>query len=97
MNLDQLIKMRTRLGVLFQYAALFDDMSVMENVEFPLREHRRDLSVAEWEKIAQTKLASVGLDPKHFHKLPSELSGGMRKRVGLARIFPRRSRPGHPG
>ena len=91
MNLDQLIKMRTRLGVLFQYAALFDDMTVMENVQFPLREHRRDLSSAQWEEIALKKLAAVGMDKKHFHKLPGELSGGMRKRVGLARALALRS------
>ena len=87
MSGDQLIKMRTRLGVLFQYAALFDDMTVMENVVFPLKEHRPELGQPQWEKIAETKLAAVGLDPKHFHKLPGELSGGMRKRVGLARAL----------
>jgi phospholipid/cholesterol/gamma-HCH transport system ATP-binding protein len=87
MNMDQLIKMRTRLGVLFQYAALFDDMTVMENVTFPLREHRPGMKQAEMEEIAAKKLAQVGLDPKHFHKLPAELSGGMRKRVGLARAL----------
>lgn len=87
MNLDQLIKMRTRLGVLFQYAALFDDMTVMENVIFPLKEHRPKQDPEEWRKVALVKLAAVGLDPKHFHKLPGELSGGMRKRVGLARAL----------
>lgn len=87
MDLDQLIKMRTRLGVLFQYAALFDDMTVMENVVFPLKEHKKQLTAKQWEEIAAGKLAQVGLDPKHFHKLPSELSGGMRKRVGLARAL----------
>jgi len=86
MNMDELIKLRTRLGVLFQYAALFDDMTVMENVTFPLREHRK-MSEAEMEEIAKKKLAQVGMDPKHFHKLPGELSGGMRKRVGLARAL----------
>ena len=87
MSLDDLIKMRTRLGVLFQNAALFDDMSVLENVVFPLKEHRRDLRKSEWERIASEKLALVGMDTKHFAKLPSELSGGMRKRVGLARAL----------
>ena len=87
MNLDQLIKMRTRLGVLFQYAALFDDMTGMENVIFPLKEHRRDLKPYEWEEIAGRKLVAAGLDSKHHHKLPAEMSGGMRKRVGLARAL----------
>lgn len=87
MNLGQLIKMRTRLGVLFQNAALFDDMTVMENVVFPLKEHRPDLSETQWEEIAARKLDSVGLEPKHNNKLPNELSGGMRKRVGLARAL----------
>jgi phospholipid/cholesterol/gamma-HCH transport system ATP-binding protein len=87
MSLDELIKMRTRLGVLFQYAALFDDMDVMENVTFPLREHRSTLSQSQMEEIAVRKLGQVGLDSKHFKKLPGELSGGMRKRVGLARAL----------
>lgn len=87
MSGDDLIKMRTRLGVLFQNAALFDDMTVMDNVTFPLSEHRRDLRPMQREEIAAQKLASVDLESKHFHKLPSELSGGMRKRVGLARAL----------
>lgn len=87
MNQTQLIQMRTRLGVLFQNAALFDDMTVMENVVFPLKEHRPDMGPSEWEKIAAAKLESVGLEAKHYAKLPSELSGGMRKRVGLARAL----------
>jgi len=87
MTMQELIKMRTRLGVLFQYAALFDDMTVMENATFPMKEHRPDLKPKEREDLARTKLAAVGLDPKHFQKLPAELSGGMRKRVGLARAL----------
>ena len=87
MSMSELIKMRTRLGVLFQYAALFDDMTVMDNVVFPMKEHRRELSHEDKETIAKAKLAAVGLDPKHFNKLPAELSGGMRKRVGLARAL----------
>ncbi|HMN70203.1 MAG TPA: ATP-binding cassette domain-containing protein [Bdellovibrionales bacterium] len=87
MPMDELIKMRTRLGVLFQYSALFDDMTVMENVTFPLKEHRSEMPVPAREEIAARRLSQVGLDRKHFHKLPSELSGGMRKRVGLARAL----------
>ncbi len=78
---------RTKFGVLFQYAALFDDMSVIENVVFPLKEHRRDLSRLQRETIAKEKLLQSGLEVKHFNKLPSELSGGMRKRCGLARAL----------
>lgn len=87
MTMDDLIRFRCNLGVLFQYAALFDDMSAIENVCFPLDEHRRQLSKNEKVKIAREKLAASGLDEKHFHKLPGELSGGMRKRVGLARAL----------
>lgn len=84
---EELIQMRTRLGVSFQYSALFDDMTVVENVCFPLKEHRRELGQKKWEEIAHRKLGQVGMEPKHFAKLPSELSGGMRKRVALARAL----------
>lgn len=84
---EKLTEFRTNLGVLFQYAALFDDMSALENVCFPLKEHRRDLKAEEMVEIARKKLKMSGLDPEHYHKLPSELSGGMRKRVGLARAL----------
>jgi len=84
---SDLIKLRCRFGVLFQHAALFDDMTVLENVCFPLREHRRDLRALEVIQIAEKKLQMSGLDPIHFNKLPSELSGGMRKRAGLARAL----------
>ncbi len=84
---EDAFKMRMKFGVLFQYAALFDDMSVLDNVCFPLKEHRRDLSVSQRKQIAYEKLRTVGLDEKHFGKLPSEISGGMRKRCGLARAL----------
>lgn len=87
MSPDELIRMRTKLGVLFQNAALFDDMTVMENVQFPLREHRPDMTLEQLEQVAAAKLETVGLEKKHFAKLPGELSGGMRKRVGLARAL----------
>ncbi len=87
MTKDELTRFRQEFGVLFQSAALFDDMTVLENVCFPLIEHRRELSPAQVEKIAIEKLESVNLDPKHFAKLPSQISGGMQKRTGLARAL----------
>ena len=84
---DQLTKLRQNYGMLFQYAALFDDMTAIENVMFPLKEHRRDMPRSERLQIAKDRLKDSGLDPKHFNKLPAEMSGGMRKRVGLARAL----------
>jgi ABC-type transport system involved in resistance to organic solvents, ATPase component len=71
---------RKKFGMLFQAAALFDSMNVGENVAFPLIEHTR-LPRKEIMKIAEEKLLRVGLK-NVSHKMPSELSGGMRKRVG---------------
>lgn len=87
MDTDQLTHLRQRYGMLFQYAALFDDMSALENVLFPLREHRRQYSKVKMEEVARARLKDAGLDEKHFQKQPSEMSGGMRKRVGLARAL----------
>jgi phospholipid/cholesterol/gamma-HCH transport system ATP-binding protein len=84
---DQMIEMRKKFGVLFQGSALFDDHTVIENVMFPLNEHRRDLRRKERFEIAKARLLSVGIEEKHFSKLPSEISGGMQKRVGLARAI----------
>lgn len=84
---DKLTMFRCNYGVLFQSAALFDDMTVLENVCFPLEEHRRDLTKDQVLQIAQEKLRMVNLDPIHFNKLPSQISGGMQKRTGLARAL----------
>lgn len=84
---DDLTRFRCNFGVLFQSAALFDDLTVLENVCFPLLEHRRHLTKGQVDQIARDKLELVGLDPKHFGKLPSEISGGMQKRTGLARAL----------
>ena len=81
----ELIRIRKKLGFLFQYAALFDSITVSENVAFPLRRHS-NLSQAEIENVVKDKLASVGLE-QHLNKMPDELSGGMKKRVGLARAL----------
>lgn len=87
MSPRDLIQFRCHLGVLFQHAALFDDMTVLENVCFPIKEHRPSMSAGEIIETAKQKLTISGMDAKHFQKLPGELSGGMRKRVGLARAL----------
>ncbi|OFZ19004.1 MAG: ABC transporter ATP-binding protein [Bdellovibrionales bacterium RBG_16_40_8] len=87
MSPEELIDFRCHLGVLFQHAALFDDMTVLENVCFPIIEHRRNWETDAIIETAARKLKDSGMEEKHFHKLPSELSGGQRKRVGLARAL----------
>jgi len=78
-------EVRKKFGMLFQMAALFDSLSVWENVGFSLKQHTK-LSDREIRKIATEKLALVGLKDVE-DKMPSELSGGMKKRVGLARAI----------
>jgi len=77
---------RQNFGMLFQYAALFDSLTAFENTAFPLREFTK-LSEFEIQKQVTELLLSVNLQEIAFNKLPSELSGGMRKRVGLARAL----------
>jgi phospholipid/cholesterol/gamma-HCH transport system ATP-binding protein len=81
----ELNEIRVRFGMLFQEAALFDSMDVFDNIAFPLREHTKR-SEKEIERIVEEKLKHVGL-LRFGDKMPSELSGGMRKRVGLARAL----------
>ncbi len=82
---ETVFRMRKKIGYLFQSGALFDSMNVYENVSFPLREHTK-MSEEEIRRKVQERLYMVGLDPKDvLHLYPDELSGGMRKRVGLAR------------
>jgi phospholipid/cholesterol/gamma-HCH transport system ATP-binding protein len=76
---------RLQFGMLFQNSALFDDMSVFENVAFPLREHTKLKEEEIVEKVRKT-LALLGM-MTDWDKFPNELSGGMRKRVGLARAI----------
>ena len=83
---EALLPIRRRLGYVFQNAALFDSLTVEENVGFPLREHS-DLGEGEIRERALHYLSLVGLDEKVLPLLPSELSGGMRKRVGIARAL----------
>ena len=82
----ELREFRKNFGMLFQYAALFDSMTAHGNVAFPLKEFT-DLSLGEIDQKVAELLISVGIKEESFHKLPSELSGGMRKRVGLARAL----------
>jgi len=82
----ELVQQRIRFGFLFQNAALFDSMTIGQNVAFPIRQHRHptDLEVQE---LVLARLAEVGLPDTVVVKKPAELSGGMRKRVGLARAL----------
>lgn len=82
----ELREFRRHFGMLFQYAALFDSFTAEENVAFPLREFT-SLNNEEILKKVDDLLISVGIKAESFKRLPSELSGGMRKRVGLARAL----------
>ena len=82
---ETVFRMRKKIGYLFQSGALFDSMNVYENVAFPLREHTK-LTESQIRAKVEEKLRLVGLNPAEVLTLyPDELSGGMRKRVGLAR------------
>lgn len=82
----RLAVIRRHFGYLFQEGALFDSMTVGENVAFGL-EYLTDIPKADYPKIVKEKLAMVGLQPEVADLNPSELSGGMRKRVSLARVL----------
>jgi phospholipid/cholesterol/gamma-HCH transport system ATP-binding protein len=86
LNDQELSQQRTRFGFVFQQAALFDSMTIGQNIAFPLRQHRH-LSAAEIESLVRGRLEEVGLPATVVYKKPAELSGGMRKRVGLARAL----------
>ena len=74
------------MGFLFQHAALYDSLTVAGNVSFPLEHHRKDLSKSERNDRVKQLLAEVGLGDG-FDRMPSDISGGMQKRVGLARAL----------
>jgi phospholipid/cholesterol/gamma-HCH transport system ATP-binding protein len=85
LTFTEALEVRQKMGMVFQGAALFDSMTVFENIAYPLREHTK-LNDDEIEQRVREKLQFVDLDPdKVMEQLPSELSGGMRKRVGIAR------------
>lgn len=84
---NELLELRKKIGFLFQSGALFDSMNVYENVAFPLREHT-DMDEESIKKEVYSALEMVALEPERVSKLyPDELSGGMRKRAGLARTI----------
>lgn len=82
----ELLELRMKIGFSFQHSALYDSMSVKENLKFPLVRHRHHLSRAEVDKTVDDVLAAVGL-LETKNQMPSELSGGQRKRIGIARTL----------
>jgi phospholipid/cholesterol/gamma-HCH transport system ATP-binding protein len=85
LTFEEALVVRQKMGMVFQGAALFDSMSVFENVAYPLREHTA-MDEKEIEARVREKLEFVDLEPDHVQdQLPAELSGGMKKRVGIAR------------
>lgn len=85
LSFDDALKVRQKMGMVFQGAALFDSMTVFENIAYPLREHT-ELSEQDIEERVKEKLTFVDLEPdKVMDMMPAELSGGMKKRVGIAR------------
>ena len=81
---NELAALRKKIGFLFQSGALYDSMTIKQNLEFPLKRVRKNLSKKERDEKIEEALENVGLSDT-LHKMPSELSGGMRKRASLAR------------
>lgn len=86
LNMKQLDELRMKIGFLFQSSALYDSMTVKENLEFPLRRIKRDMKENEIVEKIHEVLENVGLADS-LNKMPSQLSGGMRKRISLARTI----------
>jgi phospholipid/cholesterol/gamma-HCH transport system ATP-binding protein len=86
LNLDHLSTIRMTMGFLFQHAALYDSLNVEQNVMFPLQHHRKEMSKSAQRDRVRQLLAEVGMEG-HLEKMPSDISGGMQKRVGLARAL----------
>src|SRR5450432_3644226 len=83
---DELNQFRTRIGFLFQSGALYDSMTVYENLAFPLRHHKKELGKEKLDELIHEVLENVGL-PDSGDMMPAELSGGMSKRISLARTL----------
>ncbi len=86
LNKKELIQLRLKIGFLFQHSALYDSMTVRENLEFPLMRNVRDISQDEMDKAVKEVLEAVGLSDT-ADQMPSELSGGQQKRIGIARTL----------
>ncbi len=86
LNHEQLDELRIKIGFLFQNSALYDSMTVRENLEFPMRRHGFGKSQEEMNELVNEALENVGLLDS-IDKMPADLSGGMRKRIGLARTL----------
>jgi phospholipid/cholesterol/gamma-HCH transport system ATP-binding protein len=86
LSLDELGEIRKKMGFLFQHAALYDSLTVEQNVAFPLLHHKQEMSGNERSERARQLLTEVGLDGQ-YDKMPSDISGGMQKRAGLARAL----------
>jgi phospholipid/cholesterol/gamma-HCH transport system ATP-binding protein len=86
LSLDQLGEIRMKMGFLFQHAALYDSLTVEQNVAFPLVHHKKEMPKSERSDRVKQLLAEVGMEG-HLEKMPSDISGGMQKRVGLARAL----------
>lgn len=86
LKVAELNDIRKKIGFLFQSGALYDSMTVKENLEFPLKRLKKELSQSEIDSKVNEALANVGLEDV-LNKMPSELSGGMRKRISLARTI----------
>ncbi|MDX5347250.1 MAG: ATP-binding cassette domain-containing protein [Hymenobacteraceae bacterium] len=82
----ELDKLRLKIGFSFQNSALYDSMTVKENLEFPLVRHSRNMTQAQRDRVVDIVLEAVGLS-QTIHQMPSELSGGQRKRIGIARTL----------
>ncbi len=84
--IDRMGEIRKKMGFLFQHAALYDSLTVAENVGFPMEHHKKEMSKSERSDRVRELLAEVGLETD-IDKMPSDISGGMQKRVGLARAL----------